>query len=458
VDLNQYKNIYFLGIGGIGMSALARWFRVQGFVVGGYDKTSTDLTTRLQEEGMDIHYDNQVGRIPTAFYNKAETLVVWTPAIPKENIELKYFQESDYVMLKRSQLLGLLTKNMRTIAVAGTHGKTTTSSMTAHILKSSGLPINAFLGGITVNYESNLLIGEKNGIAVVEADEFDRSFLTLFPKYAIITSTDADHLDIYGQAEEVKKTFQSFASQIQSGGTLFLKQGLAIQPPQGVAVKSYGWKEGSIRAENLKIENGTFFFDYVSPAHTIKNIALQVPGFHNTENALAAMSAALEIGVSEEKVKAGIESFKGVKRRFQQIYKSSKVVYIDDYAHHPAEIEAFLTSVKKLYEGKKVTCVFQPHLFSRTRDFMEGFAQSLSIADKLILLDIYPAREQPIEGISSAILLEKVTLKDKKHASKSDLLTVLEQEEIEVLVTVGAGDIDTLVRPIRNWLTQKYGG
>jgi UDP-N-acetylmuramate--alanine ligase len=456
VSLSNYKHIYFLGIGGIGMSAIARWFRAQGFVVGGYDKTATELTERLKEEGMDLHYDNQVGRIPTAFYKKEETLVVLTPAIPKDNIELKYFQDSGYTILKRSQVLGLLTKDMFTIAVAGTHGKTTTSSMAAHVLKACGMKVNAFLGGITVNYESNLLIGEKNGVVVVEADEFDRSFLTLYPNIAVITSTDADHLDIYGEADEVKKSFALFASQIKEKGKLFLREGLDIGQPKEVEIRNYAWDGKGIRTENLKVENGNFIFDYVSATHKIENISMQVPGFHNAENALAAISIALEMGMEPAKVKAGIESFKGVKRRFQYIVKSEKVVYIDDYAHHPTEIEAFLKSVKRLYEGKKVTCIFQPHLFSRTRDFMDGFAESLSLPDKLILLDIYPARELPMEGVTSKVVFDKVTIKDKILCTKSELMSVLEKEETDILVTVGAGDIDTFVKPIKDMLMKKY--
>jgi UDP-N-acetylmuramate--alanine ligase len=456
VNLTNYKNIYFLGIGGIGMSAIARWFRAQGFVVGGYDKTATELTARLKEEGMDLHYDDQVGRIPTAFYKKEETLVVLTPAIPKENIELNYFQGNGYTILKRSQVLGLLTKEMFTIAVAGTHGKTTTSSMVAHVLKSCGVNVNAFLGGITVNYETNLLIGDKNGIAVIEADEFDRSFLTLYPDIAVITSTDADHLDIYGEAEEVKKSFHQFASQIKEGGKLFLREGLEIGQPKGVEIHAYAYNGNGITSENLRVENGSFVFDYSSSINKIENITMQVPGFHNVENALAAISIALEMGIKSDKVKEGIESFKGVKRRFQFILKSEKIVYIDDYAHHPTEIEAFLKSVRKLFPEKKITCIFQPHLFSRTRDFMEGFAESLSLCDQLILLDIYPARELPIEGVTSNVIFDKIKIKDKRLCSKSNVIEVLEEEETDILVTVGAGDIDTLVNPIKEMLKRKY--
>ena len=326
--LSNYKSIYFLGIGGIGMSAIARWFIAQGFVVGGYDKTATELTAKLQEEGMDIHYDNKVGRIPTPFYSKADTLVVLTPAIPNDNIELSFFQSGGYTIMKRSQVLGLLTKEMFTIGVAGTHGKTTTSSMVAHVLKSCGINVNAFLGGITVNYESNLLIGDKGGVAVVEADEYDRSFLTLYPDIAVITSTDADHLDIYGEANEVKKTFALFASQIKENGKLFLREGLDVGKLPNVTVQNYAYDGKEIHANNIRIGEGKFVFDYVSSAQTIYDIVMLVPGFHNIENALAAISIALEMGMEPQKVKWAIESFKGVKRRFETIVSSDKVVYV----------------------------------------------------------------------------------------------------------------------------------
>ncbi len=456
MNLDHYKNIYFLGIGGIGMSAIARWFRAQGFTVGGYDKTATELTARLKEEGMDIHYDDQVGRIPTAFYKKEETLVVFTPAVPKDNVELLYFQNNDYPMMKRAQVLGLLTKDMFTIGIAGTHGKTTTSSMTAHVLKACGIKVNAFLGGITVNYESNLLIGEKNGVVVVEADEFDRSFLTLYPDIAVVTSTDADHLDIYGEAEEVKRSFALYASQIKEGGKLFLREGLDVGQPKGVETKQYAWDGKGIRTENLTVENGNFVFDYVSPEHRIEKISMAVPGYHNAENALAAISIALSLGLEPVTIKAAIENFKGVKRRFQYILKSDKVVFIDDYAHHPTELEAFLRSVKALYPDRKVTCVFQPHLYSRTRDFMEGFAKSLSLPDRLILLDIYPAREKPIEGITSKVIFDQVSQENKLLCDKQELMSVMEKEDVDVLVTVGAGDIDTFVKPVKELLVRKY--
>ena len=456
LNLNTYKNIYFLGAGGIGMSAIARWFHAQGFNVGGYDKTATELTAQLIKEGIDIHYDNQVGRIPTAFYNKEETLVVLTPAIPKDNTELKFFQSGEYQILKRSQVLGLLTKDMFTVAVAGTHGKTTTSSMIAHILKSGGIKVNAFLGGITTNYNSNLLIGEKNGVVVVEADEFDRSFLTLYPDIAVITSTDADHLDIYGEHEELKKSFSQFAGQIKSGGQLFLKEGLDVGKPEGVTITNYSFGESTVKAENVKVDNGNFIFDYVSPSHTIEKISLQVPGFHNTENAVAAISVALKLGLSAEKIKAGVESFKGVRRRFEYILKTDQVIYIDDYAHHPTEIEAFLKSVRKLYPERKLTCIFQPHLYSRTRDFMDGFAESLSMADSLFLMDIYPARELPIEGVSSQIIFDKVTITDKHLCTKATLISLVEKADTDMIVTVGAGDIDTFVKPIKEYLEKKY--
>ncbi len=456
MNLSNYKTIYFLGIGGIGMSALARWFNAQGFVVGGYDKTATELTAKLQAEGMDIHYDNKVGRIPTPFYSKEETLVVLTPAIPKDNIELSFFQSGGYTIMKRSQVLGLLTKDMFTIGVAGTHGKTTTSSMVAHLLKSCGVNVNAFLGGITTNYESNLLIGDKDGVVVVEADEYDRSFLTLYPNIAVITSTDADHLDIYGEADEVKKSFALFASQIKEKGTLFLREGLDVGSLPNIVIQNYAYNGKGIYANNIRIGEGKFVFDYRSSTHTIENISMLVPGFHNIENALAAISIALEMGMDSQNIKRAIESFKGVKRRFETIINSDKVIYVDDYAHHPKELEAFLKSIKELYKGKKITCVFQPHLFSRTRDFMDGFAESLSLADKLLLLDIYPARELPIEGVTSKIVFDKVKLSSKMLCTKANLMELLEKEDIEVLVTVGAGDIDTFVKPIKEMLVNRY--
>jgi UDP-N-acetylmuramate--alanine ligase len=455
MKLSTYRNIYFLGIGGIGMSALARWFKANGFYVGGYDKTSSPLTEALEAEGMDIHYDDKVGRIPTQFYNKEETLVVITPAIPVNNIELIHFTGEQFTMMKRAQVLGLLTADMTTVAIAGTHGKTTTSSMTAHILKHSGLEISAFLGGITANYNSNLLIGDKEGIAVVEADEYDRSFLTLYPSIAVVTSTDADHLDIYGDHNSLLDSFNAFVGQIKKGGKLVIKKGLTLNVPDHVSKVNYGIGDGEIFAMNVRPGDACFTFDYVSSHLIIRDITLNMPGFHNVENAVAAMTVAKHLRVPMDKIKAGVESFKGVKRRFEFIYKSEKTVYIDDYAHHPTEIEACLLSVKALYPTKKISVIFQPHLFSRTRDFAEGFAQSLSLADQLFLLDIYPARELPIPGVSSEMLMNNITSKEKQLCTKENLMNLVQNNEFEVLVTIGAGDIDRFVPQIKEVFSKR---
>lgn len=472
MTLSDYKYIYFLGIGGIGMSAIARWFKAQGFHVGGYDKTETTLTKQLVEEGMDIHYDNKVGRIPTEFYKKAETLVIRTPAVPKDNVELQYFEGEKYTLLKRSQVLGLITDSLITVAVAGTHGKTTTSSMIAHILKHAGANVSAFLGGITTNYNSNLLIGKPTPkidampevppfgkhLCVVEADEFDRSFLTLYPDVAVVTSMDADHLDIYGQHDELKKSFNDFINQIKVKGHLVIRKGLDFEMKQNkiTYVHPYSGDGGEFSANNVRVENGYFVFDYKAKSTEIKEIKLQIPGFHNVENATAAINVCILLEVPVEYIKSGLESFKGVKRRFEYIVRNEKVVYIDDYAHHPTEIEAFLKSVKALYPIKKLTCVFQPHLFTRTRDFAEGFSQSLSLADEVLLMDIYPARELPIPGVSSDMLYKNITSKNKKLVTKANLMEEIQKlNNVEVLVTVGAGDIDTLVEPIKQYLTTK---
>lgn len=442
-ELATYRSVYFLGIGGIGMSALARWFQAQGFLVGGYDKTPSDLTASLEAEGMDVHYDDKVGRIPTAFYKKQETLVIYTPAVPENNIEFQYFKNDRYVMMKRSQVLGLITGSYYTIAIAGTHGKTTTSSLTAHLLKSAGVEVNAFLGGITTNYQTNLLIGKPDAPVVVEADEYDRSFLTLFPDQVVVTSMDADHLDIYGTHEEVKKSFQDFVSQMKPGGYLLKKKGLELQAKEGRTVSEYHLTETSVHAENIRVEDGRFCFDYVDGVARIEDLKMQVPGYHNVENAVAAIAMVRKFGITDEKIKAGIASFTGVKRRFQYILKTEKLVLIDDYAHHPAEVEALLKSVRGLYPKRHITCVFQPHLYSRTKDFAVEFAESLSLADRVVLLNIYPARELPIEGVTSKLIADKVTSKEVRICPKEELVETLATLDLDIVLTVGAGDIDT---------------
>ncbi|MFY7887367.1 MAG: UDP-N-acetylmuramate--L-alanine ligase [Spirosomataceae bacterium] len=456
MNLKELKYIYFLGIGGIGMSAIARWFIANGYELAGYDKTATPLTNALQAEGISVHFDDNVALIPAEFLaNPAETLVVYTPAIPKTHQEYNFLIEKGFTLMKRSQVLGLLTQNLFTIAVAGTHGKTTTSSMVSHILKNAGKNVTAFLGGITQNYGTNFIVneGKEDVICVVEADEFDRSFLTLHPDLTIVTSTDADHLDIYGDHNHVLESFRMFVSQIKDGGRLFQCHGLELQSYTEVEAKEFGLKNGDFKAQNLRIENAEMIFDIVYPAGVIANCSMLIPGFHNVENSLAAAAVALAVGVSPEKVKEGIATFKGVKRRFEYHYRSERVVYIDDYAHHPTEIEAFLTSVKALYPTRKLTVIFQPHLYTRTRDFQEGFAESLSLADDLILLDIYPARELPIEGVTANIIFDKVTIKDKILAKKEDVLNLLADKKPELVVTVGAGDIDTIIPSISSFVS-----
>jgi UDP-N-acetylmuramate--alanine ligase len=457
VNIKTLKNIYFLGIGGIGMSAIARWFIANGYTLAGYDKTATPLTNALQAEGVPVHFSDDVALIPSEFLaNPAETLIVYTPAIPKDHQEFNYLKNSGFTLMKRSQVLGLLTQNFFTIAVAGTHGKTTTSSMVAHILKQAGKNITAFLGGITQNYGTNFLIndGSENVICVVEADEFDRSFLTLFPDLTIVTSTDADHLDIYGDHSKLMESFQLFVSQIKEGGKLYQYQGIQLQGFTKNQSQVFGLDTGDFKADNLRIENAEMVFDIVYPDGIIKDCSLLTPGFHNVTNSIAAAAVALQVGVSPEAVREGICTFRGVKRRFEYHIRSEKVVYIDDYAHHPTEIEAFLSSVKALYPSRKLTVVFQPHLFSRTNDFQEGFAKSLELADDLILLDIYPARELPMAGVTSSIIFDKVNLTEKTLCTKAEVLDLVKAKQPELLVTVGAGDIDTLIPMIKEQLSK----
>lgn len=461
MTLDQFKYVYFLGIGGIGMSALARWFQVNGYAVAGYDKTPTALTETLQAEGMAIHFTEDIDQIPVAFReNPTETLVIYTPAVPKTHSEYIYLTEQGFILQKRSQVLGLLAGQMTTIGVAGTHGKTTTSSMVAHILRDSGVNCAAFLGGITNNYGTNFLLNQpaddlRSVVCVVEADEFDRSFLTLFPTYAIVTSTDADHLDIYGAHDAVLDSFGKFVSQIEPEGVLFMKEGLSIADKTQASVRPYSLTKGDYYSQNLRIEQATFIFDLVYPAGVITDIQLIVPGFHNVENAVAAGAVALEVGVSPEAIRLALNSYRGVRRRFEYILKTDSVVFIDDYAHHPAEVQAFLSSVKALYPDRELTAIFQPHLFSRTRDFAEGFAESLSLADHVILLDIYPARELPIEGVTSDLIFQDVHSKTKKKCTKAELPNVLQAIKPTLLVTIGAGDIDQMLTPLKNILVDQ---
>ncbi len=460
MDLKKYDSIYFLGIGGIGMSAIARWFKHKGWRVAGYDKTPTPLTHELIEEGMEIHFDDKVEFIP-GYITKERTLVVFTPAIPKNHVEHAYLKENDFTIVKRSEVLGILTKNYKTIGVAGTHGKTTTSSLIAHILKVANKNMVAFLGGITTNYDSNLVMnGEPNDetLVVVEADEFDRSFLRLFPQLTVVTSADADHLDIYGDHNAMLTSFKDYIKQIHKGGNLVIHESIEklADGIESLTKETYGMSQGQFFASNIIANGGFFEFDLNGFAKKIEKIQLGVPGFHNMENAIAATVIAKHVGVDDETIKSALASFKGVKRRFEFIVKKNNLTYIDDYAHHPTEIEAFLKSLKAMYAGKKLTVVFQPHLFTRTRDFADVFSKSLSIADEVVLMDIYPAREEPIPGVTSDMLFNDITSKLKIRCGKADVMRKLEVMDFEVLATVGAGDIDTFVKPIREMLNRRY--
>ena len=456
MNLDNIHSVYFLGIGGIGMSALARWFNANGYSVAGYDKTVTELTRSMQEEGIEIHYQDSADNIPEKVKNELDgSLIVYTPAIPKDLEEYNYFLDLGVTVYKRSQVLGFLTESKYTIAVAGTHGKTTTSSMIAHLLKSSGVNCSAFVGGIMTNYNSNILIGEKNEIIVVEADEFDRSFLTLHPDVAIITATDADHLDIYGSKDSLKDSFKDFIGRIKNDGKLFIEekaaQELDLVEFSHLSIRTYGINSGQIKVTDLSIDDGKFKFK-VSSKDFKDEFELAMPGYHNVSNALVALSVVREFISQQKKLVEGMKSYEGVKRRFEYIINNEDLVFIDDYAHHPDEIRALLESARDMYPNKEITVVFQPHLFSRTRDFVDGFAESLAMADKIVLLDIYPAREKPIEGITSDVIKEKIKDKVVVRHHMEDVLEYFNSEKPEVLLTVGAGDIDTLVEPIKNKL------
>jgi UDP-N-acetylmuramate--alanine ligase len=457
VKIENYNNIYFLGIGGIGMSALARWFNRKGLAVSGYDRTSTTLTKELEQEGIAIHYEDAVENIPGEVSSeKDKTLVVFTPAVPKDHKEYNHLKDNGYTIMKRSEVLGLITKDYKTIAVAGTHGKTTTSSMVAHILKVAGKNMVGFLGGITTNYNSNLVMhGDVNAntIAVVEADEFDRSFLRLFPHVAIVTSADADHLDIYGDHEALVQSFKDFIKQINKDGLLIIHESVdeLLTGDTHVKKSTYSMSRGQFFASSITAKGGFFEFD-LQGLSKVEHIKLGVPGFHNIENAIAASMAASAFKIPSYVIREALESFTGVKRRFEYIIKGRRVVYVDDYAHHPTEIEAFLKSMKSLYPGRKLTVIFQPHLFTRTRDFAAGFSKSLSLADELFLMDIYPARELPIPGVDSDMLLAGITSRVKIRCRKDDLMSKLESVDADVIVTIGAGDIDNFVEPIKKML------
>lgn len=448
----RYRNIYFIGIGGIGMSAIARYFKFKGFGVGGYDRTPSELTEALQKEGIDVHYEDRPDLIPSDVEN---TLVVYTPAIPQDLQELVYVRENGYTLMKRAQVLGELTRmgSQRCLAVSGTHGKTTTSTLLAHIFTASGEGCSAFLGGISKNYDSNLLMSHSPAV-VVEADEFDRSFHQLTPEIAVITAMDADHLDIYGDLEHVQEAFRKFAS--LTTGTVIIKQGLPVSAKDTHArILSYSYNDVSadFHAEDIKVDEcGYFTFNLHHPGGVIMDCRVGVPGWVNVENAVAASAMALCYGIDPMKIKTALGTFKGVKRRFDIHVNRPGLAYIDDYAHHPNEISTAISSMRDIFPGRKLTAIFQPHLYTRTRDFAEEFAQALSAVDKLILLDIYPAREEPIPGVSSEIIFDKVTAPEKVLLKKEELMDYLHNEEIDTLITFGAGNIDRYTGEITKML------
>lgn len=446
MELDLIKRVYFMGAGGIGMSALARYFKNRGCAVYGYDKTRTTLTIALEKEGILLNYEDELSTLPDGMEKPAEDLlVVYTPAIPKNSVLLNFFKDRGFDLQKRSQVLGLISKGQFCIAVAGTHGKTTTSSVIAHILTDSGFGCTAFLGGIATNYQTNFLLGN-NHVVVVEADEYDRSFLTLHPDIAVITSMDADHLDIYGDAAQLHESFYLFAGQLKEKGQLYYKEGLPLTGGETYAAS----ESADICAKNIHVENGRFVFDYQQGDFRLDQIEIQLPGRHNVENITASIAVALKLGISPELIKQALCNFKGVKRRFETIVRTDSHVYIDDYAHHPEELRACFHAVRELYPGQKLTVIFQPHLFTRTRDFAAGFAEVLSSVDELLLLDIYPARELPLEGISSAYLLDKITLENSAVYTMAEVLNYVGNKKPGLLLTVGAGNIDTLVQPLKD--------
>lgn len=458
MNLSGVHNIYFIGIGGIGMSALARYFKVLGKNVSGYDRVATTLTRQLEAEGIAIHYTDDISAVDREVINNpAQSIIVYTPAVPQSHTELNYFKEKGYTLYKRAEVLGLVTRETFTIAVGGTHGKTTTSCMVAYLLRHAGLNCGAFLGGLSANFNSNFILpdGEGETITVTEADEFDRSFLHLSPNIAVITSMDADHLDIYGEHSKLLESFHLFAKKVTAGGTLYVRYGQPFHAElEDITLHKYGIENGAhYRAANISINNGSYYFDLITPHTNIAQLKLGMPGIHNVENAVAAASIALQMGVSEEKLRSGLATFTGVKRRFEYIIKTDDLVYIDDYAHHPTELEAAIKSARQLYPDKKIKGVFQPHLYSRTRDFADGFAKSLSLLDEVVLLDIYPARELPIEGVTSQLIFDKITIDNKTLCTKQQLLSVINNTPTQVLLTLGAGDIDQLVQPLKQQFT-----
>ena len=460
MERNNIKYVYFVGAGGIGMSALIRYFLSKKIGVAGYDRTPSELTSQLIVEGVKIHFEDNIAMIPPEFLNPEETLIVYTAAIPDSHTELSYFRAHGFEVVKRAQVLGVITNPTKSICVAGTHGKTTTSSMIAHILKHSHLDCSAFLGGILKGYKSNLMLSNKSDITVAEADEFDRSFLWLKPYMAVITAADPDHLDIYGTPEAYREGFEQFSALIRPGGTLLIKKGVQITPrlQENVRLLTYSIDNGGdFHADNIKVGNGEISFDFVGPDVRIPGIQLGVPVGVNIENGVAAIAIAYLNGATEKEIKDGMATFPGAERRFDFHLKKDNIVLIDDYAHHPEELKASIRSIRQLYAGRKLTGIFQPHLYTRTRDFSDGFAASLSELDEAILLDIYPAREEPIPGVTSKIIFDKITIQDKKMTSKEKLGDLISEEldSLDVVLMAGAGDIGLLVEPVKKILEKK---
>lgn len=456
--MKQYSSLYFIGAGGIGMSALVRYFLAKGYRVAGYDRTSSPLTEALQSEGLEIVYDESVDLIPDYCRDPKTTLVVYTPAIPATHAGLVYFREHGFKVVKRAELLGLITQSSKGLCFSGTHGKTTTSSMAAHIFHESPIGCNAFLGGILRNYNSNLILSDHSPFTVIEADEYDRSFHWLHPYMAVVTATDPDHLDIYGTEEAYLESFAHFTSLIQPGGCLVIKKGIKLVPrvQEGVKVYTYSARDGGdFHADNIRVGNGTILFDFVAPDGVVADVELGVPVDINIENAVAAMAIARLNGVADDDMRRAMASFKGAKRRFEFWVKRDDRVMIDDYAHHPDELKASIRSVRALYPGRKLTVIFQPHLYSRTRDFAPQFAEALSMADQVILLDIYPARELPIPGVTSQLIFDRITCRDKELCLREKLLERIKECNFDILLTMGAGDIDRLLPDIASIVEAK---
>ncbi|MBO7468113.1 MAG: UDP-N-acetylmuramate--L-alanine ligase [Bacteroidaceae bacterium] len=459
MNIEEIKSVYFIGAGGIGMSALIRYFLSLGKVVAGYDRTPSDLTQKLIEEGASIHYTDDVSLIPEACRNTSETLVVYTPAVPYEHSEWTWFRENGFDIQKRAQVLGTITRSRRGLCVSGTHGKTTTSTMTAHLLQQSHVGTAAFLGGISQNYHSNLLLTDKSDYVVIEADEYDRSFHWLSPYMAVVTATDPDHLDIYGTPEAYWESFEKFTSLVRPGGTLIVHEGLQIHPAvqEGVKVYTYSREKGDFHAENVRIGGGEIFFDFVSPSGKISDIQLGVPVSINIDNGIAAMALAQLCGVTDEELRRGMASFRGVERRFDFKVKNEKHVFLSDYAHHPAEIRQSALSIRELYPDRHITALFQPHLYSRTRDFYPDFAESLSLMDEVLLVDIYPAREQPIPGVTTKLIYDLLRNGvEKQMISKEQIMPLLREkkDKLDVLISLGAGDIEDFVPQITAMLNE----